>query len=58
MIRQLIEEHYIAFNVCSVAMELQQIISVKKVISGLCLNIELVPWVQEKEQASSAKCRL
>lgn len=48
MIRQLIEEHYVTFNMLSGAMESQQIISVKKVISGLCLNIELVSWVQEK----------
>lgn len=34
-------------------MKSQQIISVKEAIYGLCLNIELVSWVQEKEQFTS-----
>lgn len=47
------EEHYITHNVCSRATESQKTTSVTEAIYGLWLNIELVSWVEEKEQFSS-----
>lgn len=58
MRRQLRGERYVTFNVLSGTMESQQMTSAKEAISGPGLNIDLVSWVQEKEQFSRHRFHL